>query len=51
MPAAGAGTGFTVGATSDPDARTSAIVLDSDLLLDNDGGVLPAATTLLARVA
>lgn len=48
VPAAAAATGFTVGVTNDLAARRSTLVLDSDFLLGNDGGVLLAAATLLA---
>lgn len=51
IPATAAATGFTVGVANDLQARTSSIVLDSDLLLGNDGGVLLAAATLLAGAA
>ncbi|NVC25177.1 hypothetical protein E7Z53_17275 [Kocuria salina] len=48
VPAAAATTGFTVGVTNDLAAQRSTLVLDSDFLLGNDGGVLLAAATLLA---
>ena len=48
VPAAAASTGFTVGVTNDLAAKRSTLVLDSDFLLGNDGGVLLAAATLLA---
>lgn len=51
IPGTAAATGFTVGVTNDLQARSSSIVLDSDLLLGNDGGVLLAAATLLAGAA
>lgn len=51
IPATAAATGFTVGVTNDRASRSSSIVLDSDLLLGNDGGVLLAAATLLAGAA
>ena len=41
-------TGFTLGVINDLAARRSAIAVDSDLLLGNDGGVLLIAATLLA---
>ncbi|GGG68737.1 hypothetical protein GCM10011374_36430 [Kocuria dechangensis] len=48
LPAGARTTGFTVGVINDMAARRSSIVLDSDFLLGNDGGVLLAAATLLA---
>ena len=51
IPPTAAATGFTVGVANDLEARTSSIVLDSDLLLGNDGGVLLAAATLLGGAA
>lgn len=48
VPATAAATGFTVGVTNDLEAQRSTLVLDSDFLLGNDGGVLLAAATLLA---
>lgn len=48
VPAAGAVTGLTLGATNDLGPRTSAIVLASHLLVDHDGGVPVAAAKLLA---
>lgn len=41
-------TGFALGVINDLAARRSAIAVDSDLLLGNDGGVLLIAATLLA---
>lgn len=48
VPATAAATGFTVGVTNDLEAQRSKLVLDSDFLLGNDGGVLLVAATLLA---
>ena len=48
VPATAAAAGFTVGVTNDLEAKRSMLVLDSDFLLGNDGGVLLAAATLLA---
>ena len=48
VPATAAAAGFTVGVTNDLEAQRSTLVLDSDFLLGNDGGVLLAAATLLA---
>ena len=48
VPAAAAATGFTVGVTNDLAVQRSTLVLDSDFLLGNDGGVVLAAATLLA---
>lgn len=48
VPAASPATGFTVGVTNDLPARHSSIVVDSDLLLGNDGGILLIAATLFA---
>jgi hypothetical protein len=48
VPATAAATGFTVGVTNDLAAQRSTLLLDSDFLLGNDGGVLLAAATLLA---
>lgn len=48
VPETAAATGFAVGVTNDLAARRSTLVLDSDFLLGNDGGVLLAAATLLA---
>lgn len=50
VPATGAVTGFTVGVTNDLADRTSAIVLNPDVL-DNNGGVLATTATLLAGAA
>ncbi|MEB2619535.1 hypothetical protein CIK52_17785 [Kocuria rosea] len=50
VPATAATTGFTVEVTNELAAKRSALVLDSDFLLGNDGGVLLAAATLLAVV-
>jgi hypothetical protein len=50
LPAGARTTGFAVGVLNDMAARRSSIVLDSDFLLGNDGGVLLAAATLLAGV-
>jgi hypothetical protein len=44
IPASAATTGFTIGVTNDLTAQRSTVVLDSDYLLGNDGGVLLAAT-------
>lgn len=48
VPATARETGFTVGVTNDLKARRSTLVVDSDLLLGNDGGVLLIAATLFA---
>ncbi len=48
VPATARKTGFTVGVTNDLQARRSFLVVDSDLLLGNDGGVLLIAATLFA---
>ena len=48
VPAATRATGFTVGVSNDLQARRSSIVVDSDLLLGNDDGVLLIAATLFA---
>ncbi|WJZ68330.1 hypothetical protein [Kocuria rosea] len=48
VPDTAQGTGFTVGVTNDLNAKCSSIVVDSDLLLGNDGGVLLIAATLFA---
>ena len=48
VPATAAAAGFTIGVTNDLEAQRSTLVLDSDFLLGNDGGVLLAAATLLA---
>ena len=48
VPATARATGFTVRVTNDLPARRSSIVVDSDLLLGNDGGVLLIAATLYA---
>lgn len=48
VPATTRATGFTVRVTNDLQARRSSIVVDSDLLLGNDGGVLLIAATLFA---
>ena len=48
VPAAAAATGFTVGVTNDLAVQRSTLLLDSDFLLGNDGGVVLAAATLLA---
>lgn len=48
VPAATRATGFTVRVSNDLQARRSSIVVDSDLLLGNDGGVLLIAATLYA---
>lgn len=47
-PAATRATGFTVRVTNDLAARRSSIVVNSDLLLGNDGGLLLIAATLFA---
>ena len=47
-PAAARATGFTVGVTNDLAARRSSIVVDSDLLLGTDDGVVLIAATLTA---
>lgn len=48
VPATATATGFTLGVINDLAAKRSAIAVDSDLLLGNDGGVLLIAATLLA---
>ncbi len=48
VPTASRATGFTVGVTNDFEARHSSIVVDSDLLLGNEGGLLLIAATLFA---
>lgn len=48
VPAGATATGFTVGVTNDLDAQRSALLLDSDYLLGNDGGLLLVAATLFA---
>ena len=48
VPATATATGFTLGIVNDLAARRSAIAVDSDLLMGNDGGVLLIAATLLA---
>ncbi|GGG71374.1 hypothetical protein GCM10011374_40070 [Kocuria dechangensis] len=47
-PATARATGFTVGVTNDLAARQSSVVVDSDLLLGTDDGVLLIAATLSA---
>lgn len=48
IPATATATGFALGVINDLPARRSAIAVDSDLLLGDDGGVLLIAATLLA---
>ncbi|MEX5261512.1 hypothetical protein [Kocuria sp. CPCC 205263] len=48
VPATARATGFTVRVTNDLKARRSWLVVDSDLQLGNDGGVLLIAATLFA---
>lgn len=48
VPPTARATGFTVGVTNDLTARRSTLLVDSDLLLGNDGGVLLIAATLFA---
>ncbi|MFC6256053.1 hypothetical protein ACFP5Z_03235, partial [Kocuria oceani] len=48
VPATARATGFTVRVTNDLEARRSWLVVDSGLLLGNDGGVLLIVATLFA---
>lgn len=48
LPASAVATGFTVAVTNDRQAQRSTLVLDSDYLLGNEGGVLLVAATLFA---